>query len=386
MANNTLKTRIYIRNDSAAKWAETNPTLGKGEIGIELGTAASGNKIKIGDGKTSWKDLGYTWDKKVIDDAIAAASTAENTHFENDLVFTQEFGKYKPDSTGSVTIPTKSDNMSVADLLLGAFAEEKQPTIVNPDMTLTTSGSVSGEVGTTFAAPSATAKVTTGSFEFGSKVGSVVYKDTGTGITFNSITVNCTNTSTTASSTSKNDPVTCGSGWTGDNLKFTDAVKTCNFSATASYPSSSRTPVTNLGKEAASTITAGTLTKTASMTATGYRCWFTYVGTDVVSAVDSPFIRKGVNRNNAKNATNIDLVIAAGTKRVVIALPAITGYTKRLKSVIDVDGMGLDVMSNFTQSTISVQGANSYEAKDYVVYVAENENGLAATTYRCTIG
>lgn len=383
---NTLKTRIYIRNDSAASWTEKNPTLGKGEIGIELGSAASGNKIKVGDGRTAWNNLGYTWDKAVIDAAIAAASTAENTHFENDLVFTQEFGKYKPDSTGSVTIPTKSDNMSVADLLLGAFAEEKQPTIVNPSMTLTASGNASGEVGTTFAAPSATAKVATGSFEFGSKVGATVYKDTATGITFNSISVTCTNTSTTASSTSKNDPVTCGSGWTGDNLKFTDEAKTCSFSATASYPSSPRTPVTNLGHEADSTITAGTITKTASMTATGYRCWFTYAGTDATSAVDSAFIRKGTNKGNAKSAANVDIAIAAGTKRVVIALPAVAGYTKRLKSVIDVDGMGLDVIGNFTQSTISVQGANSCEAKDYVVYVAENVNGLAATTYRCTIG
>lgn len=44
-----------MRNDTAAKWAEVNPKLAKGEIGIEIDT----NKIKIGNGTDLWKDLPY---------------------------------------------------------------------------------------------------------------------------------------------------------------------------------------------------------------------------------------------------------------------------------------------------------------------------------------
>ena len=50
-----LKTQIQLRNDTAAKWAEVNPKLAKGEIGIEIDT----NKIKIGNGTDLWNDLPY---------------------------------------------------------------------------------------------------------------------------------------------------------------------------------------------------------------------------------------------------------------------------------------------------------------------------------------
>ena len=47
MAEKTLKTRILLRNDSAANWEANKTTvLKKGEIGIEIDT----NKMKIGDG------------------------------------------------------------------------------------------------------------------------------------------------------------------------------------------------------------------------------------------------------------------------------------------------------------------------------------------------
>lgn len=47
--SNTLKTRIVIRNDTAAAWEAANPVLLKGEMGIEYDT----NKFKIGDGVTA---------------------------------------------------------------------------------------------------------------------------------------------------------------------------------------------------------------------------------------------------------------------------------------------------------------------------------------------
>ena len=48
-------TRIQLRHDTATNWTTANPILAEGEIGVETDT----NKIKIGDGVTSWSSLDY---------------------------------------------------------------------------------------------------------------------------------------------------------------------------------------------------------------------------------------------------------------------------------------------------------------------------------------
>ena len=51
----TVNTKILLRNDLAANWTTQNPTLGKGEIGVEVDT----KKFKFGDGTTPWNTLPY---------------------------------------------------------------------------------------------------------------------------------------------------------------------------------------------------------------------------------------------------------------------------------------------------------------------------------------
>jgi hypothetical protein len=48
--------RIQLRRDTASAWAASNPVLLAGEVGVETDT----RRLKIGDGETSWADLGYT--------------------------------------------------------------------------------------------------------------------------------------------------------------------------------------------------------------------------------------------------------------------------------------------------------------------------------------
>ena len=68
MATKTLKTKIIMRNDTAENWRIKNPTLDKGEIGVESDT----HKFKIGDNATAWNDLGYAGaDEAVIENIIA---------------------------------------------------------------------------------------------------------------------------------------------------------------------------------------------------------------------------------------------------------------------------------------------------------------------------
>ena len=109
---------------------------------------------------------------------------------------------------------------------------------------------------------------------------------------------------------------------------------------------------------------------------------FTYVGTDI-SAVDGVWVRsKAANKGNT--ITPGTLTIAEGTKRVLFAIPK--SKNKTLKSVIDVDGMGLDVKDNFIHSVQTVAGANGYQGAEYDVWYVDNANGLAATKYTITLG
>lgn len=50
-----MRARILHRYNEANYWAELNPVLGKGEIGIESDTGY----CKIGDGTTLWNSLEY---------------------------------------------------------------------------------------------------------------------------------------------------------------------------------------------------------------------------------------------------------------------------------------------------------------------------------------
>ena len=68
MANYELKTKIYLRNDVKSNWTQANPVLGKGEIGIEIDT----NKIKIGDGVSTWSSLEYFRGNILVDDKSIA--------------------------------------------------------------------------------------------------------------------------------------------------------------------------------------------------------------------------------------------------------------------------------------------------------------------------
>lgn len=51
-----MAVQIQLRNDTAANWATANPTLARGEVGVEIDT----NKMKIGTGSVSWNNLAYT--------------------------------------------------------------------------------------------------------------------------------------------------------------------------------------------------------------------------------------------------------------------------------------------------------------------------------------
>ena len=344
-----LNVRLKMRSKPAAEWSEADVLL-KGELGFD-----TTNKLfKMGDGTTKWTELEAFYDPSEIQGNI----DADTLMFTKDLVFTQAFGKYTPDSSGSVKIPVKTDDMSLTELLENAFSEEKNPTITQPSTSVTLTGAGAKEVGTEF----------TPSYSVGFNKGSYQYGPSDTGVTVTGYAVTDTKEGSSTTQTGSFTKFTVGDG---ENYKV---------SVTTSY-GDGVIPKTNLGNDyAAGQIKAGT--KTASSGAvTGYRNGFYGTLTTKPGTMTSADIR-GLAGKKAQATGTISVSVPVGAMRVVIAVP----NSKVVNSVLDVNGLNAQIFSSFTKTTIQVEGANSYTAMEYNVYYLDYANANdTANTYTVTI-
>lgn len=268
-----------------------------------------------------------------------------------------QVGNLSKTSTGTATFATKGK--SVAQAFQEMLSKREQPKIKsNPSVSLTaTSGAK--EVGTKVT-PEWSASLNAGSYTYGPA----------TGITASSWEISDTDGNKASTASGEFAEITVG-----DTTNYRITAK-ANYAAGA-------VAVDNLGDPSNPTIQIAAGSKSANGSyITGYRAWFTYVG-ESLDTINSAFIRGTTNKGSTP-ATQNGVNIPAGTKRVMIAIPATSSLA--LKQVIDVDGMGLDVFGNFTVQTVDVEGLNGYEAKSYNVWVAENTNGMAATHYNFIIG
>ena len=76
----------------------------------------------------------------------------------------------------------------------------------------------------------------------------------------------------------------------------------------------------------------------------------------------------GYGHYNGGNNVIFSINVPVGAQRVAIACIA---TAKGVTKVINETAMNADVTSTFTKSTVSVEGANGYAAKDYNVWVFE---------------
>ena len=424
MATKTLKTKIIMRNDTAENWRIKNPTLDKGEIGVESDT----NKFKIGDNATAWNDLGYAGaDEAVIEniiaqnrdnlykytrtdvsqsdsDAIAAAlggkvavqgdivvitTTIEGNTYEQsafmydgaqwaamtgkvdaDKVILQDditmagnysqIGNLTKDQNGTATFATKGK--SVAKALTEIFSKRLQPTITsNPAVTLTFGQAKAYEVGTTVS-PTYSASLSAGSYTYGPA----------TGITATSWEISDTagNTADTASGSFADVVVT-------DNTNYKITAK-ANYGAGA-------VAVDNLGATSSPEIkiAAGSTTKTSGAI-TGYRN--TFYGTVTEKAeVNSTIIRSLSGKSNKAlaNGNSFTVTIPVGAVRVIFAYPA---TLQDVSSVKDVNGLNAEIKSAFTKSSVTVAGAGADTGIAYKVYVTDFAEPVAkANSYTVKI-
>lgn len=415
MANKTLNIRIQLRNDTAENWTTANPVLLKGEMGVEIDTG----KTKIGNGTDDWKTLKYSGVdedtiKGIIDnnrsaftevapnegesDAQALARvittpkkgdmavvvrefvsdkhsytayiydtawsamdgnySADNVYFDKDLKLTEAFGRYKPDASGSVNVP--STGKDVYSLIDDAFSQSKNPTTTQPSASVSiTANSGTFEIGTkknlTYSA-----SLNTGAYSYG---------PTPTGVSATTYTATCDGKTLT------------GATGTFENI-IADGTKKISISIIHSAGS---IPKTNKGADYADgQIKAGTKTATSSQALVGVRYMFWGPMTDASAELNSANIR-ALAHNKATGIGALSTFGAgAGAKKVVVAVPA----GRKITKVLMPSALNADVTALFVKQSaqVQVQGANAYTATAYDVYVYQPASIDAGETYTVTIG
>lgn len=287
--------------------------------------------------------------------AISASDeiSALDEEIGSEIKVTQAVGALATNKTFDATTKLK-------DILKQMLQKEMQPTVTQPSVSLTFASAKAYEVGTKIT-PSYSAKLNAGSYSYGPA----------TGITATSWSVSATGVET---------PLTTATG-SFPEITVTEGM---NYKVTAvATHEAGADPVTNLGNpaDASKKIAAGTKSATSG-SITSFRSFFYGTKTTGLDSYDSAAVRALTN-GNAKAEPNkqFNITIPAGTKQIVIAVPA----ARSLKSVINVGLSRGEVADTFVASTVDVEGANGYTAAPYKVYVFNSSTALDANTYEVTL-
>ena len=270
-----------------------------------------------------------------------------------------QVGNLTKSQNGTSIFSTKGK--SVMDALTEIFSKRLQPTITaQPSIsmfTLTGAGAV--EAGTKVAAAAySAASLNAGSYQYGPATG---------------VTERITNAATTQVATASAASLTAGSdnnsgqGFIIGDAGGDNAVSSLKYRVTATH-GAGVTAKDNLGAASSPVVAIAAGTKTKDTGAyTPFRN--TFYGTSTGKpALDSAAIRALGKTGKAYAAGTLTLNVPAGTQRVAIACIA---TAKGVTKVINETAMNADVTSTFVKSTVPVEGANGYAAKDYNVWVFE---------------
>ena len=107
--------------------------------------------------------------------------------------------------------------------------------------------------------------------------------------------------------------------------------------------------------------------------------------TSKASAVDSALVRGLTGKSNKKVAKGqkYTIQVPSGTLRIVLAYDASIGA---VASITSAEEFGSEIKDSFTLQSVQVEGANSYSAIGYNVYVKDLASAqVNATTYTVTI-
>lgn len=353
MAEKVIKTVIQLRRGTEAKWTEIGGTFvpKAGEPCLTLDGENAG-RVKYGDGTSTWSELPYSGGSDVVEVDSSVVK------FDDDFTFTYAFGKYTPDGSGQVNVPATGKTLD--QLLLDAFAEEKNPNVTQPSVSVSSSQVKAYEAGTNVT-PSYNASLNAGSYQYGPATGITA---TSWSVQFDSQTL------TTASGSFTQIQVADST-----NLRIT---------ATAQYGDGA-IPNTNLGNEyPEGQIKAGSKSgQTGAIT--GYRQIF-YGVNNSTEPLTSAIIRGLTPGNKAASATTINSIKAkADTKRIIIAVPQSSGLKVTAANITS--SLNADVTSSYVkQSPVDVEGANGYQTVPYDVFVYQPASIDPTEDHKVVIG
>ena len=107
-----MANRIQLRRGGAQEWANSNPTLAQGELGIELDTG----RFKIGDGVSAWNTLRY-------ERPVESVSNTANTLVQRDADGNFQAGTVTATLIGNVSTAARlasARQIQLADDLTGS--------------------------------------------------------------------------------------------------------------------------------------------------------------------------------------------------------------------------------------------------------------------------
>lgn len=404
-----LNTRIQLKHGLAAKWTERNPVLLAGEVGIETDTL----KMKVGDGTTNWKALGYlgadandilaiinknrdsctivevakgqsdtealatisnpkngdiaileksiSGDKKshtafVYDNAWKAMDgnyNASNVYFDKDLTYTVGIGTLaQPSGSSTFSAAGKSVEKVFSELM----AKEANPTTTQPSATLSSDNIGAMEVGTNIAIK----------YNISTNPGSYTYGPE-TGVTFSEY-----------KATFNGETLTGASG-TFTSVQVTD---TMSLSISGSVKHSDGViPKTNLGnayeegqiKAATKSLSKGTLT--------GYRNWFYGYKAGGATIDAANLTSANIRALTPRNGSFPETISTNKMQQMFFAIPK--GNRTDVSVANNVNGAPCTVTK---VTDIMVEGANGYTAIAYDVWYVNNaapDGG--SNTYKITV-
>lgn len=306
-----------------------------------------------------------------LGELIPQAVNTEDVAIAQPITMTVNVGNFTA-GTELITSGEPTENQilvtDMQDLLEKMFSQDINPTTTQPSANITLNGAGGKEVGTQFT-PSYTASLNAGAYKISYGQGQT--KTQPTEVTATSYAVTDTNSGSASTAT-------------GSFTQFTVQDDT-NYSVSVTIQhTAGAIPLTFLGNEyPAGQIQAGSKTK-QSGTVTGFRKGFYGAVSSKDAAIDSAFVRGlSTSTNSAPANGNTWIIqIPVGTLRVAFAYPA---TLRDVTTVVDA-ATKYDVKTAFTQSTVSVEGANNYSGINYKVYVTDFANPTdSANTYTVTI-
>ena len=301
--------------------------------------------------------------------AITGAVDASKVMLRDDIILAGNYtqvGNITKSSNGTATLPAKGK--SVAAVLTDILSKRLQPSITaQPSISgFNLSGAKAVEAGTSLASASLTAgSLNAGSYQYGPETGVVASNWVVQRITdLGTEQIASVDAASLSTQTDDND----GSGFIiGDEGGAANVVSSLKYKAIATH-GAGVTANDNLGSasEPAVAISAGTKEKNTNAY-TPFRNYF-YGASSSKPTIDSDYIRGLTKSGKPYAAGSLTINVPAGTVRVAIAcLADKPGVTK----VVNETAMNADVTSTFTQSTVNVEGAEGYTAKEYKVWVFE---------------